>query len=184
MRRIISVLLILLISLLSIEITVSASVDNVQSYNSVLAELKKEKIICKATIDDDFEDDSVIVVFTNEVSRELKDFSNKDFSDVSAIKIKNLTEVTQKMIEDCNCESNFFEKRSEFNCASHSSVDDIYINEKEFFQIVKVDLGVKSKENVLRSVKILEKREDVLMAFPNYIYKSSAIPNDTLYGEQ
>ncbi len=57
MKKIISLILICMF-LLSTAITVTAT-------NSNYKEVSEEKVVCDATIEEDFEDDSVIVVFKN-----------------------------------------------------------------------------------------------------------------------
>lgn len=54
----------------------------------------------------------------------------------------------------------------------------------KFRRILQLELNEKRTENVLKSIEILEKREDVLYAAPNFIYSVSAIPNDKYYGNK
>lgn len=57
----------------------------------------------------------------------------------------------------------------------------MYVDDNKFHQIVKIDLKSNSKEHVLECIKKLEARDDILMAFPNYLYKSALTANDTGY---
>ena len=72
MKRFISITLIsiMLFSSIGVSTCFAATLDEYLVYelsaNEKVTELNsEEKIICKATIEDDFEDDSVIVVFKN-----------------------------------------------------------------------------------------------------------------------
>ncbi len=55
------------------------------------------------------------------------------------------------------------------------------IDESGFHQIVKLNLSTKGKDLVLKYIKKLELRSDVIAAFPNYICKPAIVPNDTEY---
>lgn len=62
------------------------------------------------------------------------------------------------------------------------TVDDEDI--QEYNQLIKINLNTHSKQNVLDTIKMLEQREDVLIAQPNYYYEQCAIPNDTYISNQ
>ena len=150
-------------------------------YKGVTEEISEEKIICKATIEDDFEDDSVIVVFKNNKSKKLENHTRKSFSDISANSVTDLTSRTKGKIE--NQRNKKAQAKSVFEINASATTDEMQIDENKFHQIVKIDLGIKSKENVLACVKKLEARDDVLMACPNYFFKptGNVTPNDPCF---
>lgn len=65
--------------------------------------------------------------------------------------------------------------------------DEIKEEYSSFHQMVEIKLNIKSKQNVLDVIHELEKRDDVLVAEPNYIIEldsSSVVPNDTYVNKQ
>lgn len=176
MKKIISLILICTF-LLSTSITVMAT-------NSGYKEVFEENVICDATIQEDFEDDSVIVVFKNTESKKLRSFTNESFSEISAKSVKDLTTGTKNKIEKQRTQK--VQAKSGLSVNVVSTADEMYVDENDFHQIIKIDLGVKSKENVLACIKKLEAREDILMAFPNYYFEptSTANVNDPYYQSQ
>lgn len=190
MKRNISFILIAILLLSSFGISTfsaSTTVDckqiingtDLESVTSVIS--KEEKILCDATLEDEFEEDSVIVVFKNSKSRSLDTFTANTFSEISAKSVKDLTTRTKNKIFKQRTKAVQTNNESKYDILSTS--DEMYIDENDFHQIVKIDLGVKSKENVLACIKKLEERDDVLMACPNYFFKptSQVIPNDPYF---
>lgn len=172
----------LLVSSIIINVSATSSTDELQNIEKITLssnQTVEKKILCDATLDDDFKDDSVIVVFKNSKSRNLNDITVNTFSEISAKEVRNLTGEIDKKIDK--------QRQSEYSLDIQSSItspatlDELYVDENKYHQIVAIDLGIKSKENVLKCVKVLEKRDDVLMAFPNYIYRSAKTPNDPKY---
>lgn len=108
MKKLISLIIIctLLVSTCGV-LCVSAN-ETTESYEMFFESVSKEqemitkqeeKIYCNATLEDDFEEDSVIVVFKNTKSRNLDNHTTKSFSDVSAKSVKDLTSRTKSKIE-------------------------------------------------------------------------------------
>lgn len=59
-----------------------------------------QKIICKATIEEDFDESSVLVVLKNEVSLDFDNYSCPDFSEVNPKRVQEITEVRSDRIFD------------------------------------------------------------------------------------
>ncbi|MCL2798335.1 MAG: S8 family serine peptidase [Firmicutes bacterium] len=55
------------------------------------------------------------------------------------------------------------------------------INEADFRRVLCLDLKEKGKEEVLNAITLLEQRDDLLAAEPNFIIKAAATPNDPNY---
>lgn len=164
---------------------------------------QEQKKICHATIDDNFEDDSVIVIFNNDTSLKLNDYDKSDFSDIGARKVDDITsytveEIKDKCIDKARMEISGFDtyvtSSGDFKFSSINEnnlvnyVDDQVKEEySSFNQMVEIKLYTKSKQNVLDVIRELEKRDDVLVAEPNYIIElnsSPITPNDTYVNEQ
>ncbi len=139
MKRISTALYVIAIIL---SITPSAhSLDNETLSGIVPAE---EKVYCGATIEDEFVPGEVLVVLTKRATEINKSYASTHFSKVKATEIEDLTHIEN-------------EKAFE------------WIDTENYNQILKITLVDKSKESVLKAIKILEQRDDVLSAEPNYI---------------
>ena len=109
-----------------------------------------EKIYCKATLDDDFAEDTVLIVLTNEASLEslYYDYIPADFAEIGCVEVRNL---------------------------SSGITDDIRAGEETdtatYRRILSLKLKYPSKLSVLLAIKILEHRADIYCAEPNYIYQ-------------
>lgn len=163
----------------------------------------EQKKISQATLDENFRDDSVIVIFNNNTSLELNNFDKDDFRDINAKTVNDITSYTVEEIKN-TCVENAYMKKSILDTYAGSTeklelssindedivctVDD-EIKEKysSFHQMVEIKLNSKSKQNVLDVIHKLEQRDDVLVAEPNYIIEldsSQAIPDDPYINEQ
>jgi len=65
------------------------------------------------------------------------------------------------------------------NSASFKELDP-----QKYTKILVLELKEPGKANVLSAIKLLEKRNDILYAGPNYRYYPDVIPNDTYYSQQ
>lgn len=178
----IGVLLVSLCGILCVSASDTTKIDNETfEYVNNISEMSEleEKILCDATVEDDFEDDSIIVVFKNSKSLKLNAHTTKSFPEISSDSVKDLTSYTKSKVLNQRNKKMQAKMYSEHEVLS--SNDEMYVDENMFHQIVKIDLKVKSKENVLKCIKKLETRQDVLMVFPNYIYKPITTTNDPAY---
>ncbi len=135
----------------------------------------EEKIYCKATIDDDFEDDKVIVVLKHSESMEFKDYSVSDFPQVQATAVNNLTYETGQMVKSKVQKSDIVMRDgTTYKCDNEINVD-------TYNQIITIELAETGKEKVLEAVKQLEQLDSIKYVGPSYIYKmaSANIPTNT-----
>lgn len=51
----------------------------------------EELIICNATVEDDYIEDTIIVVFKHNVSFEFKEYTIEDFNDINCIYVEEIT---------------------------------------------------------------------------------------------
>lgn len=178
----------------------------------------EQKYICKATLDDDFEDDSILVRFTNKASLEFKVYTIDDFANLGVKSIEQSginkeigatvkSEVAEinKLLESELQHSGYevSPSKNEVKFSNIFSLPNEVLNNKietiikddtelskeveninKYNQVILLRLNTHSKQNVLDKVKELEKRDDILIAQPNYIYKNNSIPNDTRVSEQ
>ena len=110
-----------------------------------------EKIYSTATIDQNFEDDSVLVVLDKSISEINK---THELSLFNMPNIKSIVDLTAICADD--------------NPASLSINPPTYT--KDFRQILKIDLTESSKQNVLSTISFLQNIDGVRYAGPNHVY--------------
>lgn len=126
-----------------------------------------EKIYCDATIDQKFADNAVLVVLDKNVGA-INKVHDKSF--FSAVNVQNLVDLTAIPSYDVT--------KTSHDIASK-------IDEDNFRQIIKLELPKKSKENVLKVIKQLEKIDGVIYAGPDYITSPNATSaSDTSFSDQ
>jgi subtilisin family serine protease len=120
---------------------------------------REEKIYSDATIENDFDGSSVIVVMDKKTGGMNKRHDPNFFRGFEKEYVEDLTEIT---------------------------VDpkDALIDWEKFHQILMIKLPQDSKENILNVIRQLEKTEGILYAGPNYFWYPTAVPDDTYYGSQ
>lgn len=208
MKRTLSVLIIL-IMVFSTCLTIDAYDEQSGSENTELksnykasqeeyeTDYNEEKIICKATLDDDFADDSILVVLKHDISMKLKEFNVNDFKCIDILSIKDISSNYAKKIESdyLNCYSEYkslnVNEQSTYSSSKNmvSDANDYANNiiQKKYYnyhQYLVIRLQNKGKQNVLKAIKELEKIDYVYIAEPNYVMKLCAKPNDTKYNKQ
>jgi hypothetical protein len=132
---------------------------------SVFAEIltaETENISCGFTLDDDFADDCVLVVLTQEESIKFKEYTPTDFSEIGCKNIKGLA--TTKFNKGKNAVESIA-------CAVNSNKEPIIdksLDLSNYNNILCLELENPGKQNVLDAITELKKRDDVLFAEPNY----------------
>lgn len=118
------------------------------------------KIYSRATIDEDFDDSSVLVVMDKRFGGINKRYNENFFGEFPKEAIYDLTYIKGDVASIRN------------------------IDKDNFNQIIQIKLAEKSKENVLRVIRQIEKIDGVLSASPNYYDSPAALPtnsDDTRY---
>ncbi len=129
--------------------------------------ITEEKIYYQGTLDDNFNYDKIIVVLSKEETNKYKDYTPDDFPEIDC---QSVTDLTQSIVNKI--------KNKEFD--ENKSL----INLEKFNRILSLELKEKSKENVLKSIKELEKRNEILSAEPNTTIDVCNTPNDGKISEQ
>ena len=135
------------------------------------------KVYCDATIEDDFADDKIILVLNNKESLMFRNYKLDDFAEVACIEIEDLTEKTCEVIK----QQFDAEKTGDWSELEKRIENDTLVNINNFHRILSLTLENPSKENVLKKIKVLEKRPEILSAEPDYIEKLNLVSNDPLY---
>ncbi len=97
--------------------------------------------------------------------------------------IVSLDNLSQPLIDKIQVQRENANSNNLINSQSLVKEDSI-IEEEKFCQFLLIRMNTNSKEDVLKYIKILEKREDVLIASPNFLYKKTETPNDAYINSQ
>ncbi|MCL2761818.1 MAG: S8 family serine peptidase [Treponema sp.] len=135
----------------------------------------EEKIYSYATLEDDFAEDRVVVVLTKAASMNFRAYTPEDFSEVNCIRVVDSTRLTMEVVQ----EQLRAEKTGDWSKLKERIEMGMLVNVDKFKRILDLDLPVQSKENVLQAIKLLEQREDVLYAGPDYFMELYALPSPT-----
>lgn len=174
---------------------------DIYNFDNVTDDIMETNYICNASVNDDFEDDSVIVVFNNSTSLKCNEFEKSDFPDINiysivqsnfnkafGIKVKEYlackeNETTALKYLNLDDEISICDNTNDNNLElveAYELIGDIDENDiKNYNQCIKINLDSHNKQNVIDVVKKLEQRDDVLIAQPNFYYEDCILPNDT-----
>ena len=120
--------------------------------------LTEKKILCNVSEDEDFEDNSIIIILNRQTGGINKRLDSNFFGGIEIKDIKDITYMTGDIAQRK------------------------YFDKENFRQILKLTLYEHSKENVIKTIKQLEKNDGILWAGPNYYAEMDAAPNDTNNG--
>lgn len=165
-RRIICVILIfaLIVPLMQSGFVSSIGVDSTQ--NNVIS-TGEQKIFSIATINENFAEGRVLVVLKNEASLSLSEFSRSSFPEVKTASVQNLTQASTRIVNEKLRNPS---STATFSVSSDTiTFEDFDINTETFHQILCINLEESGKEAVLKAIKVLEQRDDILYAGPDYI---------------
>lgn len=134
------------LSVLTIGVLIALTLLLIFTFNNGVAAYAMDEdtqVKCGASVEDNFEDNTVVVIIDPNITKINKIHNAKAFD---GIEIDSIIEVTSP------------EKK-----VNHG-------HKKEFSQTLKIELREHSKENVLAAIAFLEKMEGVFCAEPNYLY--------------
>ena len=128
----------------------------------------EETIFSTATIGDDFADNRIMVVLSEEASKRRTAYSAVDFSEIGAVKAENLTaEMYDYLVQKQETGSQYDKERVE-----------------NFKHVLCIELAKSGKENVIAAIKTLQSREDIIYAGPDFVVSKSATPEDPEIDQQ
>ena len=136
MKNKIMAIFLIIVMLLTINMTVNAEVieNSVMISNNDIIEVE-QKVYSNATTEDDFADDSVIVVFKKSTSDYNRVFATKDFSEVKCKSITDITKYKRMLIADKKAE-----KVATLEKTRGLSAGKIEISDKEIIKEFNIDV--------------------------------------------
>ena len=157
-----TILIVLFISNIFTKIKINATANN---------ENTEEKEYCTATLNDQFTDNTIIIVLSNKESLKLKEYQPIDFCDINCTQLEELTKHTTEIVKkqvSASITNNWSELSSRIE-------NDMLIDLDNFHRIFSLTMEEHNKKNVLNMIKILEKREEILSAEPDYLETISTL---------
>jgi subtilisin family serine protease len=142
----------------------------------------EEKIYSTATLEDEFADDKVVVVLNKEASMNFRTYTLEDFPSGFFRRVDDSTALTMELVRR-QLKSEETGDWSELQLYVENSM---LVDVENFRRILDLTLAERSKENVLQTIKILEKRDDVIYVGPDYFTQIAATPSPlpTYYNNQ
>lgn len=137
--------------------------------NSTLSETK---VYSTATVADAFVDNHVLVVLTNEASLQFQNYSPEDFSEIECLQVDDLTKTVAPMVQMK------VDSMKGNQPAANTSVRVSTQDPATYNQILCLTLPSNSKANVIKVIKQLQDREDVLYVGPDFYVHGYATPSD------
>ena len=111
-----------------------------------------KKVYYEGSIEDDFADDTVIIVLNEEETHKFKTYTPEDFPEIDCVAVKDLTSHAVDYVKQ--------EIQNRIEGKEPKKIK--RINIANFRRILSLKLGEKSKENVIKAIKKLEKREELV----------------------
>ena len=128
-----------------------------------------EKTYCKATLDDNFAEDTVLILLTNEASLEsvYYDYIPADFAEIGCVEVQDLSSATTAHFRA--------QLKGELKPPENPRPGQSWFYQEKdvttYRRILSLKLKYPSKLSVLIAIKMLEHRADIYSAEPNYIYQ-------------
>jgi subtilisin family serine protease len=122
-----------------------------------------------------FSEDTVLVALTNQVSLRFNEYTAEDFKEVGCASVKDLSVLSGTKIKQA------------VNNISRSATDKVELEPysgvafSEYNQVLSLKISNPGKENVLKAIEILNKRDDVLYAEPNYMFEAAVSASTDSY---
>ena len=175
-KKIASVFLLMLLPLtvlITVQCRNEASEPDTYTTRSVVGGFVEEKTYSNATLKDLFADDRVVIVLNQAASMNFKTYTPKDFPEIRCNQVIDSTDLIMEVVRQ-QIEA---EKTRDFSKLKERIKTGMLVDVGKFRRIFDLVLPVKSKENVLEAIKLLEKREDILYVGPDYFMELCELPN-------
>lgn len=180
-------LLVVFALLCSITLPVYAVVADQVLTGDESAAATEQKVYSTATLEDDFADDRVLVVLSNDASTSLHTYTSADFAGSGCAKVENLSYYTTNLVNANLTGKTTYVQQTATAAEENTVVFENFgiVDTEKFQQVLCLTLEKSGKQNVLDTIKLLMTHPDVVYAGPDYTVTAAAVnPNDPRIGEQ
>ncbi|MCL2761820.1 MAG: S8 family serine peptidase [Treponema sp.] len=145
------------------------------THRSTADEFFEKKHYSNASLEEYFTDNLVLVVLDKTSSMNFRPWTPEDFQDIPGIvRVTDLSAPTmevvqQQLMAEASGDWSKLKERIELGML----IDDV----NKFRRILALELAAPGKENVLQTITLLEQREGILYAGPDYFMEFCALPN-------
>ncbi|MBQ8382999.1 MAG: S8 family serine peptidase [Clostridia bacterium] len=153
----------------------NCTVGSAYAENDALVE---EEINNNAILENEFADNRVMVVMSNEASLQFNQYDANDFSEIGCNRVSNLSTASEAKVKTASEKVSGASESKSINPTSDIDITN-------YNQVLCLELEHAGKENVLQVIQELQKRDDVIYAGPDYVIQTCSItPDDEYYGNQ
>ena len=120
----------------------------------------------------DFADDRVIVILNQETSMNFRSYNATDFPEIQTVRVNDVTRHAAEVV------AMYREARESGNWSKLNQRADrgMLVDVNNFRRILEIRLAKNCRENVLEAIRLLNKRDDVLYAEPDFRFRMDALP--------
>jgi len=120
-----------------------------------------EKVYTNLTLEQDFSDETILVVLNKTATFSFKTYTAEDFSEIGNVYVEEITAGSSQIVRQ--------QRETNVSRQGHSvKVSD------DYRRILKLTLQDKGKENIIDAVRKLERRDDVVSAEPSFAGSATA----------
>ena len=178
MRKLISIVLVL--SLMTMLTGVASAIEAGEDVAPALyTSSGEEKVYCNATVEDDFAENRVMVVLSNDASLKFSAYEAENFSEIACAGVQDLSQASGRKIQAKaeTVKDAVMSRSVDVGTLDTSGID-------TYNQVLCLELEESGKENVLAAIEELMKRDDVVYAGPDYVLTICSMePNDEFYDD-
>ncbi len=134
-----------------------------------------------------YADDRVIVVMSHKASLEFNTYRKADFPEIECKSVTDLTANMGAMVQEKLRQTETVAKTTEFEKTASNFKKNLDVD--AYNQILCLELSTPGDESILKAIKVLEQRDDVLSAGPDHIYtctsqQATTAISDPYYSQQ
>ena len=137
----------------------------------------EEELTEEGLTEAEFSDSRVLLLLKHDVSMSEKEYSVDDFPELSIEKVENLSSLEEELIND-QLEA---ERTGDYSKLQGHIETSMLLNFDEYNRVLCLTLSEPGRDNVLRAVSLLNKRDDVLGAEPDFVRTPDALPDPLPY---
>jgi len=178
-------ILAVIIALCTILITLTCSLepdfqDETVIHRSAFSVFPERQVFSRATLEDNFRGDRVLIVLNQNASRNFREYTANDFSEIgNLLQVTDLTRRTMEIVR--------MQKAGDMQGLRRHIENGMLVNIDNFRRILSLELSVDKKEYVLDTIQVLQQRNDILYAGPAYFtaqHSSSVLDNPPYFFDE
>ena len=113
----------------------------------------EEKVYCNATMENDFCDQTVVMVLSREASMNFKTYGPEDFPEVVCEEVVDATALTLELVKK--------QRAGDWDSLAQHVENGMLVDVENFRRLLYITLAERGKENVLNTIRLLQDREDL-----------------------